>query len=252
MKQGDLLCAPTGAGPVAVTLNIDAGELSDEPEELYRIATLVSIACGGHAGDEESMARALTLCAASGALVAAHPSYPDRAGFGRKTMEISKAALALSIEEQCAQLASIAARIGIPIHAVKPHGALYHDAHKDPAIAQAVIDGATRALGAHELWWVGPARGALHQLALERGARFAREGFADRGLLPDGSLIPRGQPGALIEAPERAREQALHLALSGEIETICVHSDTPCAVRIARAVRDALEARGLFAARRPA
>lgn len=240
-----------------VTLNVDIGELADEPEELYRLATVVNVACGGHAGDEVSMRRAATLAAASGAMVAAHPSYPDRAGFGRKTMAIAKEDLRDAIAAQCEALARIAAAVrgaggatgagvAVGVRAVKLHGALYHDAARDPEIAEAVMEGASRGLGTRDLIWVGPGHGEVWRRARAAGLAYVREGFADRGVLPDGSLIPRGRPGALIEEPERAAEQAVALARSGQVETICVHSDTRGAVAIARAVRAALGEAGLL------
>jgi UPF0271 protein len=252
----------TGA-PSGVTLNVDLGELADEPEELYRLATVVNVACGGHAGDAASMARAVALARASGAEIVAHPSYPDRAGFGRATMVIDPAALADAIEEQCATLQAIAgasaaalrvvdsmravdASRAVTVRAVKLHGALYHDAARDPAIAAAVMEGAARGLGIADVAWVGPARGEVWSRARAAGLAYVREGFADRGALPDGSLVPRGRPGALIEEPERAAAQALSLARSGAIDTLCVHSDTPNAVTIVRAVRAILEEAGLL------
>jgi len=224
-----------------VTLNVDLGELEDEPSELYRIATQVNIACGGHAGDERSMRRALAEAAASGARVAAHPSYPDRAGFGRKTLAISPADLGRSIESQCSSLRALADGLAVPVHTVKPHGALYHDLGKSPALADAFLDAVVRALG-EPLAIVGPPGSPLAERVRARGLEWIDEGFADRGYAVDGSLLPRGTHGALLEHPASAAAQAL--SLSGRVATICVHGDTPGAVAIARAVRDALEAAG--------
>lgn len=241
-----------------VTLNVDLGELPDEPEELYAIATVVNVACGGHAGDAASMKRAVDLARAAGAEIAAHPSYPDRDGFGRKTLAIALDALRESTEVQCAALQAIA---GGAVRAVKLHGALYHDAARDPAIAEAVLRGARKGLGvpeetalhgageglrASDVVWVGPAHGPLGSLVRAAGLGFVREAFADRGTLPDGSLVPRGQPGALIVDPSLAAAQAVALARADHADTVCVHSDTPNAVAIARAVRSALEAEGLL------
>src|SRR5262245_10788007 len=163
-----------------VDLNIDLGELPDEPRELYGLATVVNIACGGHAGDQASMARALSFAMARGARAAAHPSYPDRAGFGRVSVAMPADELTLSIEQQCAALQALARRLGYPVAIVKPHGALYHDAASDPAIAGALLDGALRGLGTTDLLVVGPPRGALLAESQRRALRYAREGFADR------------------------------------------------------------------------
>jgi UPF0271 protein len=164
-------------------------------------------------------------------------------------MEMAPADLAATVEEQCAALQAIAHRLGYPASMVKPHGALYHEAARDPALAAAVFDGAARGLGvaAAELTVVGPPRGALLSESLRRGARYAREGFADRAYQADGTLVPRSRPGALVTDPEACARQALALARSGGLETICVHGDTEDAVAIAARVRDALAQAGLLA-----
>lgn len=225
-----------------VDLNIDLGELPGEPAELFGLATVANVACGGHAGDQASMARALSFAMTRGTRVAAHPSYPDREGFGRVTLEMAPADLAAAVEAQCAALQAIARKLGYPVFQVKPHGALYHDAARDPALAAAVIDGALHGLGvaAADLTVVGPPRGALLEDALRRGARYAREGFADRAYQADGTLVPRSKPGALLTDPGACARQALALVAAGGIETLCVHGDTPGAVAIAARVRDAL------------
>lgn len=228
-----------------VALNIDLGELEGEPDELYWIATTVNIACGGHAGDDSSMARAASLAARSGASIAAHPSYPDRAGFGRTRVAMPLPELEESIRAQCDALRRAVELSGGEVSLLKPHGALYHDAARDPAIAAAVLDGARKALGRAPLGVVGA--GALLDQARAVGLSCLREGFADRGYRPDGGLVPRGQPGALLEGPASCAEQALKLARSGQFETLCVHADTPGSLPIARAVRHALEADGLLA-----
>jgi UPF0271 protein len=227
-------------------LNIDLGELPDEPTQLFALATVVNVACGGHAGDTGSMARAISFAMTRGAKLAAHPSYPDRAGFGRTSMTLAPGELAAAVEAQCAALQAIARKLGYPASAVKPHGALYHDAGRDPSIAAAVLDGATRGLGVApaSLRVVGPPRGALLEAALRRGAAYAREGFADRGYRDDGSLVPRGEAGALLTDPDACARQALSLFRAGGLETLCVHGDTPGAVAIAGRVRDALAGAG--------
>jgi UPF0271 protein len=223
-----------------VDLNIDLGELPDEPEELYAWAHIANVACGGHAGDATSIAEALRRCKAHGTRVGAHPSYPDRAGFGRRAMAMAPDALRASVREQCLLLATAARALAVPVTSLKAHGALYHAASRDPAIARAVLDGAIDALG-DGLVVLGPEGGALATLACEAGLTYAREGFADRGTRADGTLVPRGQPGALILDPSEAAGVARRLAASGRFETLCVHGDTPGAVAIARAVREALE-----------
>lgn len=226
-----------------VTLNVDLGELPDEPDELYAIADVVNVACGGHAGDDASMARALRLAREHGAVVAAHPSYPDRDGFGRTTVAMTPGALTESVRAQCAALARLAWEAGVRVAIVKPHGALYHDVTRDRALADAVVRGARRGLGEKEPTFVGAAGGELEACAEALGLPFDREGFADRGYR-DGRLVPRGEPGALITDPEAAAEQASALATTGTIETLCVHSDTKGALVIARRVKDVLAGLG--------
>ena len=221
-------------------LNIDAGELPSEPEELYRLAHLVHIACGGHAGDEASMTRALERALRHGTRCGAHPSYPDRAGFGRVVVAIGNDELRRSVEVQCRALAERARLAGAVLTSVKPHGALYHEAARDPAVADAVVTAATAALGG-SVAVVGPPRGALRDAAEVRRLVYLAEGFADRGLRADGSLIPRGEAGAVLTSPREAAAQARALAAAGAVHTLCVHGDNPAALLIASAVRAALD-----------
>lgn len=212
----------------------DAGEYDDETEELWQQFDLLNIACGGHAGDHGSMSRVLEACKRHGIAAGAHPSYPDRAGFGRRTIAIDERALEESIHEQCKTLKTIGAKHGVEIDYAKLHGALYHDANASRRLADWTLSGVISALGMVTL--IGPPKGALRDSAVFHGMIFLGEGFADRGLTADGGLIPRGQPGALIEDPAQAAAQATRLTT----EAMCVHGDTPNALAIARAVRAAL------------
>lgn len=222
-------------------LNIDAGESDAEPAELYGVAHAVNVACGGHAGDARSMDRVVAACLEASTRVGAHPAYPDREGFGRRTMELAPALLGDALRAQCAELARIAARRGVEVALVKAHGALYHDANRSPELAEVLLAAAAEELGAAVVV-LGPDRGCLRDAAERRGLGFAREGFADRGVRADGTLIPRGEPGAVVDDPRRACETARALAASGRYDTLCVHGDTPSALPIARAVRSLLDA----------
>jgi 5-oxoprolinase (ATP-hydrolysing) subunit A len=219
-------------------LNLDGGEHDDEPLELYALADIVHVACGGHAGDESSMERVVQACVASGTRVGAHPSFVDREGFGRRDQSVASGVLERQIADQCNALRAITERLRTTIVSVKPHGALYHAAHRDPAIARAVVAGSARALGTIPI--VGLAGGALAAEATQRGHVFLAEAFADRGVRADGSLVPRGEPGALVDDPEVAAKRALSLDRDTTIATLCVHADTPGALAIVRAVRAAL------------
>jgi 5-oxoprolinase (ATP-hydrolysing) subunit A len=225
----------------AVLLNIDAGEYPDEPEALYGIAQIVSIACGGHAGDDASMDRVLGACARFGTRVGAHPSYADRAGFGRVPLRVPVDLVSRSIADQVGRLAERARAAGQVVAYVKPHGALYHSADRDLELARGLVDACARGAGLR-FTLIGPPNGQLSRAAIESGIPFAREGFADRGVRADGTLVPRGEPGALVEDPARARARARELAVSGQVDTVCVHGDTPGAMLIAHAVRQALDA----------
>jgi len=221
-----------------VFLNVDGGELPDEPVALYALAQLVNVACGGHAGDAASMGRVIDACKVHGTRIGAHPSFPDRANFGRAAMSMEEKALFGTVRDQCAWLAKEARSRGAVVAFAKPHGALYHAANKDQLAARATIGGIVDALG--EVTIIGPEDGFLSQAARALGLVFAKEGFADRGVQQDGSLVPRGQPGALIHDSAVAASRAQ--ALLGRVDTICVHGDTPNAVAIARAVRGIIDA----------
>jgi UPF0271 protein len=222
-------------------LNIDLGEIPDEPEELYACAHVANVACGGHAGDATSMARAVALCRDHGTRLGAHPSYPDREGFGRRPLTLPASALREAAAGQCAALAKAALAVGARVEFVKAHGALYHAAGADPEVAAALLDGVEQSLGS-AVTVIGPPTGALAAAAARMGIHYAREGFADRATRPDGTLVPRSEPGALVLDPLTAADRALRLVHEGQVDTVCVHGDTPGAARIARAIRTALDA----------
>lgn len=185
------------------------------------------------------MRRVLEACGRLGTRVGAHPSYPDREGFGRRRVELPDGALASSIAAQCSALAEAAREVGIPIRYLKLHGALYHDANTVQGLAIACLDAAMASLG--QVAVIGPNAGALRDAAALRKAAYLVEGFADRGVAADGTLIPRGEPGALIDVPAECAAQARSLASQG-VDTICVHGDGARALDTARAVAHALRA----------
>ncbi|NUP07543.1 MAG: LamB/YcsF family protein [Polyangiaceae bacterium] len=232
--------------PHRIELNIDLGELPDEPEELYSLATRVNIACGGHAGDDASMRHALMLAKRHGAKIAAHPSYPDRAGFGRNPKFCSVEETARAVEAQCAKLRALGEEQAIAIDALKPHGALYHDANADDVMAAAIVDAALRALPSLTTM-VGAPNTRFEHACRARGLAFLREGFADRRYDDAGHLVPRSKPNALLTDPAACVDQALRLAREGRYDTLCAHGDTAGSLGIARAVRAALDAEGLLA-----
>ena len=241
-----------------IDLNADVGErpeLASVEEELLELVTSVNVACGGHAGDGASMERVVRAALALGVAIGAHPSYPDRAGFGRRAMSLPGGLLAGTVAEQVAALLEVAVRCGARLSHVKPHGALYNAAAKDPDLARAVAEGVARVAPGVVL--VGLAGSEMLETFAGAGFRVAGEAFADRGYEPDGSLTPRGRPGALKETPEEAARQALSIALEGEVvaaggtrvplhaQTICLHSDTPGAPAFARAIAERLREAGV-------
>ncbi len=249
----------TGRSP-QIDLNADLGEASDPhaqriEDALIGLVSSVNIACGGHAGDDASMLRVLDLAAARGCSVGAHPSYPDRAGFGRVRVPMSPGDLASAIGEQVGRLAELARARGVPVAHVKPHGALYHDCSRSEPTARAVLDAATLIIGRPAL--VGPAGSQALAWWSQWGSVVVAEGFADRRYEPDGALRPRDRAGAILDAPAEAARQSVDIALRGQVlasdgswvrvpaQTLCVHADTPGAVALAQRIRRELEAAGI-------
>ena len=232
-----------------IELNADIGEGYDDAA-LLPFLTRASIACGGHVGDVNSMRAALGSAQASGVLVGAHPSYPDRAHFGRRAMVASKEEIAGWITGQIEALAEQAARLGLRLAHVKPHGALYNTAAVDPAVAQAVAD----AVAAWDptLTLIGLSGSQLLQAGRAVGLAVLNEAFVDRRYQDDGQLVSRETSDALLTDPDQAARQACLLAQGKPVstlagaerlipaDTLCLHSDTPNALNIARAVHAAL------------
>jgi UPF0271 protein len=153
---------------------------------------------------------------------------------------VDPSSLEKSVRAQCERLAEAARACGVAIAHVKAHGALYHAANRDPSTAAAVLAGARAALGSPVV--VGPPKGELLRAAGAAGLRFEREGFADRRVRADGSLVPRNEPDAVIRDPVEARAVTRRFVANGTLDTLCVHGDTPGALAIARAVREELDA----------
>lgn len=224
----------------AVDLNSDVGEgfgawPGGPDRELINIITSANIACGFHAGDPSIIRRTCEMAAEKNVAIGAHVSYPDLAGFGRRFIDMKADELADAVIYQLGALDGCARVAGSAVTYVKPHGALYntivHHEQQANAVAAAVrlYDPTLPLLGL-------PRRGsAIERAAAEHGLTFRFEGFADRGYAADGTLIPRGLPGALLTDEDAATNQALDLADRG-IASICLHSDTPGAAALAAAV----------------
>ena len=218
-----------------MNLNADLGEGAGDDEAILACVDSANIGCGVHAGSVSITVATALRCLELGIEVGAHPGYDDRASFGRAEVSVSIADLEALIAFQVAGLAAVT-----PIAYVKPHGALYHRCQRDPAVADALA----RVAKAHAAGLVG--QPGFEIIAAAERARIPayREGFADRLMLPDGSLAPRSQAGAVL-SPTVAAQQAVSLARSGRYDTVCVHGDSPGAGHIAAAVRQALREAGI-------
>ena len=234
-----------------IDLNADLGELPGDEGGALDAAILAqvtsaSVACGGHAGDADTMRRTFEAARAAGVQTGAHPSYPDREGFGRRRLPMTAEALAETLEEQVSGAMLAAAEVGARLRHLKPHGALYHDA-KAAGTAAVVAACAKR----HGLALYGPPRGMIVRAARDQGVAYVPEGFADRAYR-GGDLVPRGEPGAVIEDEDAQAAQAVRLARAeafeggpGAVRTICLHGDTPGAAAAAGRLRAALTVAGV-------
>lgn len=229
-----------------IDLNADLGEsaarwASGEDRELLRTVTSANVCCGAYAGDEELMRMTCAAAVGHGVAIGAQVGYPDRENFGRVRIDMAAEDLTAEIVRQIDLLKQIAQSVGGRVAYVKPHGALYNaivdDVPQAEAVANALIS----------LPWNPPLLGlpgsASLDIAEAHGIPIVHEGFADRGYTTHGTLIPRTEPGALLLTTEEVSAQAVRLLHAG-IRSICVHSDSPGAPDLARAVRAALEAEG--------
>ncbi len=243
-----------------VDLNGDVGESFGAYEighdaQLMPSLTSASVACGFHAGDPGVMRATVALARAHGASVGAHPGFPDLQGFGRRELRLSPAEVEDAVLYQIGALSAIAAREGVRLRHVKPHGALYNMAARDPRLAEAIA----RAVAAVDpsLVLFGLSGSALVDAARAAGLPAAAEVFADRGYRADGSLVPRSEPGAVLHDEAVVVARAVEMVTSRQVtavdgtrvaldvDTICVHGDTPGAAALARRLRAALAAAGV-------
>ena len=223
-----------------VDLNCDVGEGARD-ERLMPNLTSVSIACGGHAGDAESMHASLRAAARNGLLVGAHPGYPDREGFGRREVVLPSVDLFMTVVSQLEALGLVAMQQEADLTHVKTHGALYNRAWTDPETADAVAR-AVIAWSPVVALFCPP--GSAQEAAAERlGLPVIREAFADRRYGPDGALLPRSEPGALITDPADLKAQLSSIA-GLEFDTLCVHSDNPAAAELVAALPGLLDELG--------
>jgi UPF0271 protein len=235
---------------VPIDLNADVGEAIGDDEGVLPFVTSANIACGFHAGNPTIMASTVQLSRRHGVAVGAHPGFQDLEGFGRRDMHLSIAELENLVAYQIGALAGVASTEGVRLSHVKPHGALYNMAARSAEMADAIAR-AVRAVDA-SLVLFGLSGSQLIAAGERAGLRVASEVFADRGYWPDGSLAPRGTPGALVTEVEDVVRRALGMATGQAVDcvdgtsihvradTICIHGDTPGAADLARRVRAAL------------
>lgn len=237
-------------------INCDIGEsfgvyrLGDD-EAVMPYITSANVACGMHAGDPVIMRRTVRLARSHGVAVGAHPGYPDLAGFGRRVLPMSTDEIAASLLAQLGALEGVARAEGVALQHIKPHGALYNAAARDEDLAATVAETVLR--GWPDAIMVVLAGSASERAARAAGLRVAREAFCDRAYRRDGSLVPRSEPGAVLEQPFEVASRAVRIAYREPIETadgaeivieadtVCIHGDTPGADTLAAAVRAALE-----------
>ncbi|MCW2796530.1 5-oxoprolinase subunit PxpA [Nocardioides sp.] len=220
---------------LVVDLNADLGEEVTDDDALLAVVTSANVACGYHAGNAEIMRAVCARAAVRGVSIGAQVSYDDRANFGRVALDVPHDVLRDQVADQVGTLGAIASSCGTSVRYVKPHGALYHRTIDDAAQAAAVL------AGSGELPVLGMP-GELLAQAAAAGRIVFHEGFADRAYGPDGRLVPRGDPGAVLDDGDLIASHAVELAAS--VDSVCVHGDTPGAVAHAPAVRRALEAAG--------
>lgn len=247
-------------GELKIDLNCDMGEVPEAiadgtQEALMRSITSVNIACGGHAGDEQTMKTTIEQALRWKLAIGAHPGYPDRANFGRLELKLPLKEISSFIYEQVKTLADVAARCGPRVVHVKPHGALYNQAVRNRELAEAIAKGVAR--WNRDAVLVGLAGSPMLDVFREAGFGVAAEAFADRRYEADGTLRSRKFEDALIRNPEEAAWQALGIAERGVViandgtevsvnaQTLCIHGDTPGAPEIAATVARTLREAGV-------
>ena len=243
-----------------VDLNADCGEsfgpwTMGDDEGIMEVVSSANIACGGHAGDPETMAEALSIAKAKGVAAGAHPGYADPLGFGRRVIPMSPRAVELMVAYQIGAMLAVAANRGVEIGHVKAHGALSNHAMRDRDTAEAIA----RAVHSVDpsLTLLAVAATELQRAGEGAGLNVACEVFADRTYRADATLTPRSEPGAVLHDADECARRVVRMVQEGAIfaedgtkvpvavDSICVHGDEPSAVAVARTVRAALEAEGV-------
>lgn len=234
-----------------IDLNCDMGEGFDTDEEIMPFISSANIACGGHAGDEATIRKTIALAIKHKVAIGAHPSYPDREGFGRREMKLPLEEIFELMIEQISLIKQIAEDMGATLHHVKPHGALYNAAAKNPILSQTIAK-AINVIDKNLLVY-GLPNSFSEKAAIDSGLKFYGEFFSDRTYTDDGSLTPRTEKNALVNSPDAALNQVLQVIIEGTVksisgkiipiktDTICIHGDGVHAVEFAKVIREGLE-----------
>ncbi|MBO0329767.1 5-oxoprolinase subunit PxpA [[Muricauda] lutisoli] len=225
-----------------IDINCDVGEGVGNEADIFPFISSCNIACGGHAGDKKTMLKVASLAKQHNIKVGSHPSYPDKANFGREVMDISDQDLIQSIKRQLLDFDEVLEQEGIPLHHIKAHGALYNQTAKDENLAKVYLD-AIKDYKERVLLYV-PFNSVITRIAEERGFKIWFEAFADRNYNSDLSLVSRKEENALIEAPEAVLKHILPIIKKNEVftlnsesrkiqaDTLCIHGDTVSALKI--------------------
>ncbi|WP_420322712.1 5-oxoprolinase subunit PxpA [Flagellimonas sp.] len=226
----------------SIDVNCDVGEGFGNEAELLPLINSCNIACGGHAGNFTSMRETIRMAKNHNVKIGAHPSYPDKINFGRQVMSISNQDLKISIQEQMANFDRALELENVQLHHIKAHGALYNQTAKDEALAKLYLE--TIESYRESTYLYVPFGSAIAQLAIEKDFKIIYEAFADRNYNPDLSLVSRKLDGALLEKPDQVLEHILPMITEGfvktiagksvpiQVDTLCVHGDTPSALQI--------------------
>lgn len=245
---------------LTIDLNADLGEgfgasRTSDDEILLDVVSSANVACGFHAGDAVTMRRTVRAARERGVTVGAHPSYPDIPGFGRRELGLPAEEIERHVAYQLESIAAVCGSEGVRLAYVKPHGALYNRAVWDPKVAEAIV--ASVAAFDPTLTLLGLPSSEASRAAEGAGIRFANEAFVDRAYAPNGTLVPRSQPDAVIHDVSAAVRRAMTLVAEGalaavdgstlriEAQSLCVHGDNPDAAPMIRRLRETLESSGV-------
>ncbi|MBL8824126.1 MAG: LamB/YcsF family protein [Planctomycetia bacterium] len=209
-----------------IDINADLAEGFPHDEGLMQLVSSVNLACGAHAGNPQLMAKSLRLAHQLRKRIGAHPGYFDRDNFGRVERAVAPEELCQVVLYQMGALKALADDVGAKVSYIKPHGAMYHQVNRDQRLAETLV----RIADQWELAIVGLPDSILEKECRKAEVTYWREGFADRCYLPDRSLVPRDQPGAMIDDPVEAVAQIHWLVQSVKVDTICIHGDGDNAV----------------------